>query len=597
MSILLALMAGILPLLIAPGLLFHYNVTPRIAALALIAVVFLARPGAVTRELAALLNRASGRWLCGIALGQTLWLAISTSVSTRPWFSLLGTNWRRMGMLTILALTVCTVLIAAHLCLKWERITMVLRATAVAAIVTSCYGIAQYFGIDPFQPVATYQAQAGNSIIVRPPGAMGHADFFGWWLAVALFCAVGMASAETRAWRWVARAAALLCAIAILFTGTRSAILAVAVGFAFFVLSPGFKIRWVHVAAAAGVVCLVVGFYFSPAGAMMRTRVELSASETVGGARPLLWRDSLRMVGDRPLTGFGLETFPAEFPRYQSTDLARLLPGIYEESPYNTALDVLTGAGIPGLLFLLGWLILGGYAVWLARRGNSALTLALASALIASAVAAMFSAVTAGPLILTALVLAVLVAMAPEDAKPRPKVHLAAVLAVSAPLALCFLTYGAMLAVSDFTLAQFDREPGLPAYLLMVRTEMPGAGEDMYSSGRLSTVCAAQPECAAAVMEAATRATSTADNPSIAWYNAAILSAARNDPAPVEKGLRTAIELAPKWFKPHWALAVLLEITGRLPEARGEATEADFLDAGKDPDVVRTLLQVSAKNP
>jgi hypothetical protein len=216
-------MAGLLPLLIAPGLLFHYDITPGIAALALIAVIALGRPAAAG-ELAALWNRRSGRWLCAVALAQTFWLAVSTAASTRPWFSLLGANWRRMGLLTIFALIACTVLIAANLCLKPEGITIVLRATAVAAIVASLYGIAQYFDLDPFQPASAYHAQAGDSTIVRPPGTMGHADYFGWWLAAALFCSIGMAGIETRGWRWVARAAGFFCGTAILFTGTDSAI-------------------------------------------------------------------------------------------------------------------------------------------------------------------------------------------------------------------------------------------------------------------------------------------------------------------------------------------------------------------------------------
>ena len=142
----------------------------------------------------------------------------------------------------------------------------------------------------------------------------------------------------------------------------------------------------------------------------------------------------------------------------------------------------------------------------------------------------MFSAVTAGPLILTALVLAMLVAMTPEDATPRPKVRPATVLAISAPVALSLLAYGVMLVVSDFTLARFDRGAGWAAYRLVVRTAMPGAAEDMYCSRRLTQVCAGEPKCAATVIEAATRATDTADNPPNAWYNLAILAAARGDP-------------------------------------------------------------------
>ena len=601
MSILLAVMAGLLPLLIAPGILFHYDITPRIVVLALIAVIALTRSAAVAGGIAALWNRRSGRWLCAIAVAQMLWLGVSTALSTRPWFSLLGANWRRMGLLTILALVICTVLAAADLCLKPERITIALRASAVAAIFTSLYGIAQYFDIDPFQSASAYHAQAGDSTIVRPPGTMGHADFFGWWLAVALFCAVGMAGVETRRWRWVARAAGFLCGTAILFTGTRSAMLAVLAGFAFLPVSSGIRFRKMHVAAALLPAAMLVAFYFSPAGTRMRARVQWSANEPLGGARPLLWRDSLRMAASRPLTGFGLETFAAEFPRYRSTELARLLPAFYQESPHNTALDALTGEGVPGLALAVGWLALGGYGASRARRGNSAralaLTPALASALIASSVAAMFSAVTSGPLIITALVLAMLVAMTPEDATPRSNVRPTTVLAISAPVAFCLLVYGAMLAVSDFTLAGFERSTGLAAYRLVVRTAMPGAAEDMYCSRRLAEVCAGEPECAASVIEAATRATGTADNPPNAWYNLAILAAPRNDPAPVENALRTAITLAPNWFKPHWALASLLAVTGHRAEARREAARASFLDAGKDPEVARTLLQLTSQTP
>jgi hypothetical protein len=212
-------------------------------------------------------------------------------------------------------------------------------------------------------------------------------------------------------------------------------------------------------------------------------------------------------------------------------------------------------------------------------------------------VAAMFSAVTAGPSILTALVLAMLVAMTPEDAAPRLAIRPATVLAISAPVAVCLLAYGVLLVVSDFTLSQFEHGAGVAAYRLVVRTEMPGAAEEMYCSRRLTEVCAYKPECAMSVFEAATRATTTTDNPPNAWYNLAVLTAAKNDPAPVENALRTAITLAPNWFKPHWALASLLEVTGRPAEARREAARALFLDADKDPEVVRTLLRITGKTP
>ena len=581
---LLLVLAGLIPLLITPGILFHYDITPKIIALVFAAAIALMRPAAVADGVAALWNRRSGRWLCGVAAAQTVWLAVCTAASTRPWFSFLGAGWRRMGLLTMLAMIVCIVLVAASVCLKGEFTKTFLRATAVAAAIASLYGIAQYFDIDPLQPASAYQAHAGDSVIVRPPGTLGHADYFGWWLAVALFCAAAL----TGRWRWVGRASALLCGIAILLSGTRSAMLGVLAGFVVLLFLRGVKFGARMAVAWALLIALLAGFYFSPAGVRMRARVQWSASEPLGGARPLLWRDSIRMIAERPLTGFGPETFGAEFPRYQSTDLARLLPNFYQESPHNTAIDALVSEGIPGFALATLWLALGGCAAWSARKEYPALGAALA----ASAVTAMFSAVTCGPLLATGLVIAVLSAVAPEDRRPRLRIRTGAILAASVPVSLCFVAYGAMLMVSDFTLARFQSDTGPESWRLVTHTAMPGAGEDLYGSRRLSEVCGKEPACFGLALEAANRATRSADSPSNAWYNLAILTAARNEPAPVEAALRKAAALAPNWFKPHWALASLLAITDRRPEALAEADRALFLDRSQDAEVVQTAARL-----
>jgi len=188
----------------------------------------------------------------------------------------------------------------------------------------------------------------------------------------------------------------------------------------------------------------------------------------------------------------------------------------------------------------------------------------------------------------------VLIAVVPEDRGPRLKIRPGAILATSVPLSLCFVAYGAMLMVSDFTLARFQRGAGPETWRLVTHTEMPGAGEDLYGSRRLSEVCGNEPACFKLAIDAAARATRSADSPSNAWYNLAILTAARNEPAPVEESLRKSAAMAPNWFKPHWALASLLAITGRRPEALTEAQRALFPDGGQDAEVVQTAAQLRA---
>jgi hypothetical protein len=304
------------------------------------------------------------------------------------------------------------------------------------------------------------------------------------------------------------------------------------------------------------------------------------------------------MAAARPWAGFGPETFPAEFPRYQSVELARLFPDFYHESPHNTALDALTSEGIPGLLIALAWAVLGGYAGW---RGRSAPGAALASALVASCVASMFGAATAGAIFATLLVIAMLVALDDSGAADPPTVNArAAVLAVSAPIAICLSVFGVALAVADFNLARFQRgatdAAGWAAlYDSARRTALPGAAEDLYCARRLATGCGVN--CARTASQAAARATMSEDNPANAWYNLAMFSAEENDTSQVETALRTSASLAPNWFKPHWALANLLVMTSRGAEARKEAGKAWLLDAGKDPDVSRTFVKLTQSLP
>ncbi len=151
-------------------------------------------------------------------------------MSSRPLFSLFGSNWRRMGFFTVAALCAFTVLAAAHLARAPNSLRKVLRAFAVATIVASVYGTLQYFDIDPLQAASAYHAEAGDSVIVRPPGTLGNADYFGWWLAIALFCALALARIEIGFPRVLALATGVLAGLAIILSGTRSAILAVAAG-------------------------------------------------------------------------------------------------------------------------------------------------------------------------------------------------------------------------------------------------------------------------------------------------------------------------------------------------------------------------------
>jgi O-antigen ligase len=603
------LLAGaVVPLLITPGLLFHYDTAPKIILMAVAAAWALVRFRSLRSEANALWSRREGRWFIALAAAQLTWFGIATATSTRPWLSLFGSGWRRFGFIEALSLMVIAITVAAALSARPAGVRPLLRMVVCAGLLGSFYGIFQYFGIDPFQPATMYLAHAGESTIVRPPGTLGHADYFGWWLAVEFFCAIALARIEPGLWKRLAAVTAVSVGIAVLLSGTRAALLAIAVGVIGMALeSPSsVRIRRKHIAAATLAVVLLTAFLVSPAGTRLRARVVWAGDEPAGGARPLIWRDSLRMAAAKPVFGFGPETFLAAFAPYQSEELSRLFPDFHHESPHNLPLDALTSMGMPGLLLVAAWATMAGFAAVGARQAVSPSAVPLIAALVASAVAAMFNAASPGPLLLSLLVIAMLVASCSPGA---PKVETQGsntgvrwfLYSVSTCLALSLMAFGTVYALMEFRLERFKDNPGGTSYQSLLAVTLPGAAEDLYASRVLQLQCGkgvsfvAYITCKQQAMQAGARALKSADDIANAWYSLSMLSASQNDIFGTRRGIEAASQASPNWFKPHWALARLLSQTGEAKEAAAEATRAAFLDSNRDPEVVKTLLELTAE--
>lgn len=142
-------------------------------------------------------------------------------------------------------------------------------------------------------------------------------------------------------------------------------------------------------------------------------------------------------------------------------------------------------------------------------------------------------------------------------------------------IAILLVGFALFLSVCDFRLAQFQR--GGPY------VRLPVAAEDIYCSRVLAKTSFPT------AVEAAVRATTTADDPANAWYNLAVFTAATGDVANTRRTLEEAARIAPNWFKPHWTLARLLTQTGDLAAARTEADRAVLLDANHHSEVAATL--------
>ena len=598
------------PLLIAPGVSFHYDVTPKAVVLLLGAGAILLLPGAWRAGFHGLLQDAVGRLFLMLIAAQVISLAVSTMLSADPALSYAGSNWRRLGLVTHGALLVFVLGVACRLGARPAELKLLLRAMTVAGTLAACYGLLQYFGWDPLLPPASYYIGEGIWTIVRPPGPLGHAGYFATCLVHVVFLALALVAVERSAgWRRFGIAAAAFCGVVVVLTGTRAAMVGLCAGavVAWVWYRPRASRRWF---AAAGLAALAaVVFYVSPAGERLRARTRWYIEDPQGGARPWLWRDTLRMASVYWPAGAGPETFSSEFPRFQSEGLAQAFPNYYSESPHNVFLDALASQGAAGPLILGGLLLLAAVAARRARSNREAGL--LAAALVAGLVSNQFLSFTIPTALYFYTGLGLLLVLTGDGAGAKERKPAVWARALSAAGGVLLVVFAVQLTLADWGMANVQRsiEGGQLAaaergYQALLRVKPPGVYYDLWYSRQMATAAQQAPHLGAGVAAwksawaAAERAVSASDARQNAHYSLAAFQSVENDFQRTEASLRAAIELAPNWYKPHWMLARLLLVAGRLEEARAEAARAMELNNGVDAEVAQTWREFEeAGNP
>ncbi len=562
---------ALIALILTPGLLFYFDVSPKL-------VVLLVASGV------SLVPLRRSRFAI-LVMFTFVSLAISTVLSSNPSLSFYGARWRQYGALAQTAVLI----FAWGLYAQAGRTDAVLRVVSLGGALTAVYGIVQYLGWDPILPAAAYHIGEGIWTIVRPPSTLGYVSYFATWLLFVVFLSLALPGR-------FAKVCTVLALIATLLTGSRAAFLGLAAGG---VVWCGMRTRFPWRQAVgwmAGALVAVVVLYLSPVGQPLRGRARWFAEDPWGGARPLLWRDSLRMGLARPLAGHGPETFRSAFPHYESVALARAYPDFAHESPHNIFLDALVGQGILGVLLLGAWCALGFGAAWKIRGKHPELAACLAGALAAGVVSQQFTVFT----IPTAVIYFATIAMAAgladacEDVPAKPVRRFA--------IGLPLLYFAVRLALADHALAlvQHDLAAGNFA-AAAAHYEESGQTSDLWYSRALLAAAQKAPNIGDRLQalyrasQAGERATRTAEDPFNAWYSLSSIRAAQNNAAGTEQCLRAAIAAHPTWFKPHWTLAQVLYLESRKDEALREAELAADLDGGKHPEVARTLQEIRVR--
>lgn len=590
MRFLLPAVAALLPIVIAPGVLFYFDVTPKLVIL----LIGVSAALILWRGDLPLKSRANRIFFLLLA-AQAVVLGISTAMSVHPALSLNGGNWRRFGLLSQLAVLLFGALVAIEVATNRNRVTLYLKAIVIGGLPVALFGILQYFGWDPWLPVQPYHIGDVNLTIVRPPSTLGHASYFATYLLVVIFAAAWLV--RQAIWRVPASVTAVLCGAAIILSGTRAALVGLLAGTIVALwserpsLQPKPRSVLAVVAAAAAALLIFIAFYLSPAGQGIRSRVTWVSQEPLGGARPLLWRDSLRMSVHHLALGYGPETFIREFPQNESIELARAFPDFLHESPHNIFLDALVSQGIPGILLLAA---LCSWGLWLGSSDSY-----MKGALIAMIVAQLFIAFVVPTAVFFNLILALLV-------RPEPTRRIPLVWVAASCCALVFTAYAIRLLVTDRALsvtnAALDRrdlQSAVTAHQQVLKWEPAGSSAELFYSRRLIDIAGKSPDIrikAQAAREGAAsalNATWMSEETANAWFNLAGFLSLTNSPADVERSLREAIRSAPYWYKPHWLLAQVLVAEHRLDEAGREAETAVNCNL-RQPELLHTLENIRA---
>ena len=269
---------------------------------------------------------------------------------------------------------------------------IVLGAVLGAALVNALVSLLQAGGV--FQPFAL-EAVAGRT---ATGALLGNEGQLALTLALAAVVALAVFLGATRPKLRVASGAGLVVLVAaLLVNGTVTALAGTAAGVAVLV---GTRLGRRAVVAALGVAVALVGV--AAASLPLRERVVDAVADVRAGDWDDLvsnrlgpWAAALEMARERPFTGFGPGSFPAEYVphrlraeiRYRMRFVIPKITSSYSEA-HNEYLQSLAECGLPATLAMAG--AMGTLLVGLARharRGGHESTLLLAL-LVTGAVAA-----------------------------------------------------------------------------------------------------------------------------------------------------------------------------------------------------------------
>lgn len=302
---------------------------------------------------------------------------LATLFSEIPWFSFFGQYEKSQGLLMQFHYLAFLFLIVSVF--RKEDLAKIFFTITLSAFFVAFYAIFQALGFDPLQT-----QWASETLNDRVFSTFGHPNYLAYWLLFTLPVSMYMlarlfflrtersvsaASKNTNRLKESAYHASsiqeflikLLVAFSVLFqiitlflTGSRAAILAIILSIALaLILDLFFQKR--KRAAVLFIVSVILGgiLFISFSRNTSFFRLDEANTSSVK-SRLVLWQDTFAMFLDRPILGYGLDTYSIYFPRFKSQELLYLEDWQQNaDRSHNLMLDSLQSTGLIGTFFMI----------------------------------------------------------------------------------------------------------------------------------------------------------------------------------------------------------------------------------------------------
>jgi O-antigen ligase len=293
------------------------------------------------------------------------WIALSTVFSVHVPTAVFGKYRRFEGLISFVNYAFIYFL-AVQFLDRLSRIRSLARTLFFSSVVVSLYGVAQYVGIDPLTwGRLPFEANRAFS-------TYGNPNLLGGFLVMVLPVALALALSEKdQRWRiayWVGFLLATLCWIVAFTRGAwiAGAVALLILGVAAWRMRTRLTaVDWSFAAGIAALSAVVVVRSLAVQNDVMNVWNRLSSILEFGQGSALtrfqIWDAAWRATLERPVFGFGPDTFRLIFPGFKPVEyVAAAGHASVADNVHNYPLQLMAAVGIPGMLLLYGLFITVG---------------------------------------------------------------------------------------------------------------------------------------------------------------------------------------------------------------------------------------------